>query len=98
MSNLEVLSVAAEIFPFIKTGGLADVVGALPIALSREGVSVQTLIPGYPAVLQALEQAVEVASFPELMGGAARLLKARSRGYDLFVIDAPHLYQREGNP
>ncbi len=38
MSGLKVLSVTSEIFPLVKTGGLADVAGALPGALKREGV------------------------------------------------------------
>jgi starch synthase len=50
MRSLNVLSVASEIFPLIKTGGLADVAGALPGALGQEGVAVVTLVPGYPAV------------------------------------------------
>lgn len=49
-----VLAVASEIFPLVKTGGLADVVGALPQALAAEGVGTITLLPGYPAVLAAL--------------------------------------------
>ena len=35
---LKVLLCASEAMPFIKTGGLADVVGALPVALKEEGV------------------------------------------------------------
>ncbi|MCX5761528.1 MAG: glycogen/starch synthase, partial [Gemmatimonadetes bacterium] len=54
MSTFSVLSVASEVFPFVKTGGLADVVAALPPALAREGVTVHTLVPGYPAVIDAL--------------------------------------------
>jgi starch synthase len=46
MRRLHVLAVASEIFPLIKTGGLADVVGALPPALAREGIVTRTLIPG----------------------------------------------------
>ena len=38
MTPIGVLSVASEIFPLIKTGGLADVAGALPAALAAEGV------------------------------------------------------------
>ena len=34
---IEVLSVASEVFPLIKTGGLADVAGALPAALAPHG-------------------------------------------------------------
>ena len=54
MRGLGVLSVASEAVPFIKTGGLADVVGALPAALALHGVAVTTLLPGYPAVLERL--------------------------------------------
>ena len=51
---LKILAAASEIFPLVKTGGLADVVGALPVALRPHGVAVKTLVPGYPAILAAL--------------------------------------------
>ncbi|PXA95129.1 glycogen synthase GlgA [Caulobacter sp. D4A] len=98
MSAPSILSVAAEIFPLIKTGGLADVVGALPLALAREGVKVVTLVPGYPAVKAALETPSVVHRFSSLMGAPARLLRGRAGALDLLVIDAPHLYDRPGNP
>jgi starch synthase len=77
---------------------LADVTGALPLALAREGVQVTTLVPGYPAVMAALEQAQEVHRFPQLMDGPARLVRGRAGALDLLVIDAPHLYDRPGSP
>ncbi|MFN7634612.1 MAG: glycogen/starch synthase, partial [Acetobacteraceae bacterium] len=43
--TLRVLAVASEAVPLVKTGGLADVVGALPAALAPEGVAVTTLLP-----------------------------------------------------
>jgi len=46
MSEVTVLALAPEIFPLIKTGGLADVAGALAGALAAEGVAVVTLVPG----------------------------------------------------
>ena len=55
MSPTRVLSVASEIYPIIKTGGLADVVGALPTALKAEGVETRTIVPGYPSVIKALQ-------------------------------------------
>ena len=55
MKPLNVLSATSEVFPIIKTGGLADVAGALPSALAQEGMKVVTLLPGYPAVLKALK-------------------------------------------
>ena len=95
---LDVLAVVSEIFPLIKTGGLADVAGALPGALAAEGVAVRSLVPGYPLVLDALEGGVAVATLDNLFGGAARVLAAHASGLDLFVIDAPHLYARGGDP
>ena len=98
MSAPVVLSVASEVFPLVKTGGLADVAGALPPALAAEGVTVRTLLPGYPAVLAAVPKAQAVHAYPSLHGAAARLLAARAAGLDLFVLDAPHLFGRPGNP
>jgi len=97
-AHIAVLSVASEIYPLIKTGGLADVAGALPTALAAEGVTMRTLVPGYPVVMRALSDARVVAPYPELMGGPARLLAGDAKGLALFVIDAPHLYERAGNP
>ncbi|MBV8428130.1 MAG: glycogen synthase GlgA [Hyphomicrobiales bacterium] len=95
---MKVLAVTSEIYPLIKTGGLADVAGALPLALARQGVRVRSLVPGYPAVLGALEKARPLHEYEALHGGKARLLEARAGKLELFVIDAPHLYRRKGNP
>ncbi len=95
---MRVLSVAAEAFPLIKTGGLADVVGALPAALAVEGVDMRTLLPGYPAVLDALADAASVHTIAHLHGGPARILAGRAAGLDLFALHAPHLYARPGGP
>jgi starch synthase len=98
MTKLRVLSVASEVFPLVKTGGLADVIGALPGALQPEGVAVRTLIPGYPSVTGAIEGARPVHRVTDLFGGPARLLEVRAAGLELLVLDAPHLYARPGNP
>ena len=98
MKSIRVLAVASEIFPLIKTGGLADVVGALPIALKAEQVDTSTLVPGYPAVLDSLRGAATVFECPLFFGGKARLLKGTHDELDLFVLDAPHLFGRSGNP
>jgi starch synthase len=98
MTALRVLSVASEVFPLVKTGGLADVAGALPGALAPLGVAMRTLVPGYPSVIQALERSERVADFAGLHGGPAHLLEARAAGLDLLVLDAPNLFARPGNP
>ncbi|QOZ24366.1 glycogen synthase GlgA [Bradyrhizobium sp. CCBAU 51753] len=98
MTLLRVLAVASEVYPIVKTGGLADVVGALPAALQQHGVATRTLVPGYPDVLKALRSAETVLNWPEFYGGPIRVLAAAHDGLDLLVLDAPHLYARPGNP
>ena len=98
MKPLRVLSVASEIYPLIKTGGLADVTGALPKALKSEGIEARTVVPGYPDVLNELESADEVLRFPNFYGGPARVLSCSMAELDLFILDAPHLFARPGNP
>jgi starch synthase len=95
---MKVLSVASEIFPLVKTGGLADVAGALPGALKGLGIEMASLMPGYPAVMKELTASEQCAGYNELYGGPARLLRGTARGLDVFVLDASHLYNRPGNP
>jgi len=94
---IEILAVASEAYPLVKTGGLADVVGALPAALRPHGIRTRTLLPGYPAVLAAAADA-PVQHRMALRGGEARLLAAQAGGLDLLIVDAPHLFDRPGTP
>jgi starch synthase len=98
MTPVRVLSVASEIYPIIKTGGLADVAGALPAAVRAHGVEMRTLVPGYPDVMRALHDAQELRHWNEFSGGPIRLLAGSRDGLELFVLDAPHLFARPGNP
>lgn len=94
---IEALSVASECAPLVKTGGLADVVGALPLALSEHGVRLKTLLPGYPAVMAALGKTEVLAEEEMLFGGPAQVVAGAAGGLDLLVLVAPHLYDRPGN-
>ncbi|GKQ52273.1 glycogen synthase GlgA [Bradyrhizobium sp. Ce-3] len=98
MTPIRVLAVASEVYPIVKTGGLADVVGALPAALKDHGVATRTLVPGYPAVLNALAAAETLLHQDDFYGGPIRLLSGSHDGLDLLALDAPHLYARPGNP
>jgi starch synthase len=98
MTPLRVLAVASEIYPIIKTGGLADVTGALPAALRTCGIETRTLVPGYPDVIKALPAPAELLHLPFFFGGPARLLGGSHGDLDLLVLDAPHLFARPGNP
>lgn len=72
---MHVLAVASEAYPLVKTGGLADVVGALPAALAKHGIAVTTLLPGYPAMTQATRDGRVVHHWPDLLGVEARLIE-----------------------
>jgi len=104
---LKVLFVTSEFAPLIKTGGLADVSGSLPLALQALGVDVRVLLPAYPAVLRALavdwgdaRWLTPVASVAAVGAmPSANLLLARSpQGLDLLLVDCPSLFDRPGNP
>jgi starch synthase len=98
--RLRVLQVAAEIFPWVKTGGLGDVVAALPPALARSA-DVRLLLPGYTPLLDALENSRVVAQLGSTFGAATvELRRGRLPGLDLpvYLIDSPYLYDRPGNP
>ena len=85
--TLRVLSVASEAVPLVKTGGLADVAGALPAALAPHGVELTTLIPGYRSVMSSLGKGKVVYKWPSLLGQPARLLAGELGGNPLLVLD-----------
>lgn len=93
-----VLSVASECVPLVKTGGLADVVGALPAALGAVGWDMRVLIPAYRALRSQAKSWPVVFKEPDLWGGAGRVLAGEVAGVSLLLLDAPHLYDREGGP
>mgnify|MGYP001765454726 CR=1 FL=1 len=98
MDRVKVLSITSEVFPLIKTGGLADVAGALPGALAKLDVEMRTLVPCYPVIREKLKKAVLEHEFTEFYGGKARILSAEFNGLALLLLEAPHLYDRAGNP
>jgi starch synthase len=93
---MRVLSVASECVPFVKTGGLADVVGALPRVMGGQGVDMRVLLPGYPQVMAAIGDGETVMEDDTLFGGPGRVIRARARDIELLALDAPHLFDREG--
>lgn len=98
---MKVLHVAAEIFPLVKTGGLADVVGALPQALIAQDTDVRLLLPGLPAILDSLADLRGLCDIGPVFGAArVQLLQARMPGSQVpvYVVDAPYLFRRGGNP
>lgn len=94
---MKVLYVASECAPFVKTGGLADVIGAVPKDLTQFGVDTRVIMPAYPALEKLLNRGKIVWKSDDLHGGAASLVAVKSKGIQLLLLNAPHLYDRAGN-
>ncbi len=101
---LRVLHAAAEMYPWVKTGGLADVLGALPASLGRAGLDARVLLPGLPALMAALVEAQPpVRLAPRFGADDISLVRGAlpldgKRTLPAYMIDAPSLYQRPGTP
>ena len=97
---MRVLQVSAEIFPLLKTGGLADVAGALPAALTLAGCDVRLLLPGFAPILSDLQDAIVLGQRVTPWGDAVALRRGRLATLDMqaYVIDATSLFARPGNP
>ncbi|MDD2767222.1 MAG: glycogen synthase GlgA [Methylococcus sp.] len=95
---MKVLFVSSEVFPLVKTGGLADVSGSLPAALSALGHDVRILMPAYPEAVAAAEGPQELSL--RQSGGQLTLLSTRLPGtaVPLWLLDAPASFGRFGNP
>jgi starch synthase len=102
---MRILFATSEAAPLIKTGGLADVSGALPAALQDIGLDCRLLLPGYPVVIQKLTETTLIAQFDDLpFDGltriSARLLASVMPGSTtpLYILDAPQAFYRSGGP
>lgn len=105
---MKVLYVCSELFPFLKTGGLADVSAGLPPALQALGCDVRLLLPGFPALMGAATTLHRVASLP---GGRTpwghaptlppvELVRATLAGLavPVYLLSSAALFERAGNP
>ncbi|HEY9210424.1 MAG TPA: glycogen synthase GlgA [Methylotenera sp.] len=98
---MKVLFVSSEVFPLIKTGGLADVSGSLPNALQRLGVDIRILMPGYPAVLNQLIDLKPIGALhhlPHIDHAELLLGTIKETNVKVIVIKSAALYERNGGP
>src|SRR5436853_3054490 len=95
LNERSVLQIASEALPFAKTGGLADVLGALPSALARLGWNVTVAVPKY----QSVTAGTFVERFSLKVGGNQSdvgIFEAPlPDGAKAILIDEPALYDRE---
>jgi starch synthase len=99
--TIRALHVASELYPLLKTGGLADVAGALPPALIERGADVRVLLPGFPAVLAGLTDLRTIAQLGRRFDAPNVTLEQGTlaeNGLVVYVIRADSLYDRPGNP
>jgi len=96
---VRVLFAAAEIYPLLKTGGLADVAAALPGALHKQGVEIRLVMPAYRGVIEQLQQS-EVVGELRIREQPVRLLAGNhpETGVPIILVDIPGLFDRDGGP
>lgn len=97
---MRVLHVAAELFPWVKTGGLGDAVAALPPALSALGIDTRLVLPGFSAFLDAFEPTEIARLRTPFAAERVRLALARlpDSAVSAYLVDHPAFYDRPGSP
>ncbi len=97
---LKVLFAVSEANPLIKTGGLADFAGSLPVALQELRYDVRLVLPAYRAVLAQARAWREVARLDLPGYKAVRILEGVLPGTRIicWLVDAPVLFDRPGGP
>lgn len=98
---MKVLFAASEAMPFVKSGGLGDVAGALPKALSKLGVDIRVIIPFYSNIPEHFRQEATlllVASVP--LGWRIQycgIFQTTKNGITYYLLDNEYYFKREGN-
>ncbi|GKW17708.1 starch synthase [Pectobacterium actinidiae] len=94
---MRVLHVCSELFPLLKTGGLADVAGALPGAQIVAGMDARVILPAFPDLKKGIAN-LEVVRELDTFAGHVTLLFGHFNGVGIYLIDVPELYERAGSP
>jgi starch synthase len=100
-SNLKILFIASEVVPYAKSGGLADVAGALPQALKEAGMDVRIVMPLYPSIKKVMLEktpAIEKMAVPlgDLQLAAKTYVTRSSRRVPAYFVHREDLFFRPG--
>lgn len=100
MSSYNVLFCASEVYPLIKTGGLADVAGSLPHALHKAGHDVKIILPAYQEVLAKIKRPSKVLVETWVYDYSVRVSQTILPGtrVPVWLVECAQLYDRPGNP
>lgn len=96
----KILFATSEVYPLIKTGGLADVAASLPRALLKLGQDVKILLPAYASVMQKLTSGVKEVAQLQIEGRIVSIKQTRLPGsrVTVLLVDIPEFSARDGNP
>lgn len=97
---MKVIFASAEVFPLAKTGGLADVSAALPMALADLGIDIHLIMPGYTEALDlaaAKQKSIPLGDLPGAEEAALIPARLPTSGLPIWLLDCPQLYQRDGS-
>lgn len=98
---MKVLLASAEAHPFIKTGGLGDVIGALPKYLKRIGVEARVIIPKYRNINEKMKSKLQYIKNIRVRVGWRNqycgIFKADVDGITYYFIDNEQYFNRDGN-
>ncbi len=97
---LKILFAASEAHPLIKTGGLGDVAGSLPLVLDKHDAEVRVVLPAYREIIAKAGRLALVSSQIAADLPSVRILEGKltDSNVTLWLVDAPHLFDRDGSP
>lgn len=98
---MNILFAASECAPFVKTGGLGDVIGALPLSLTEEGANVSVVLPKYGDLSQHYKDQMEwIKSIEVPVGWRSKFCgieKYDYQGITVYFLDNEYYFKRHGS-